>query len=151
MELQWYHWGILGIVLMLSELVVPAFVLVWFGLGAVLVAVVVALFPQLNLIAQLLLWALASVAFVILFFKVFKIKYHKTMAGRSSAQAVGEVGLMVSPVEPFQKGQVRFQVPLIGADVWDCVADEAIKAGTRVKVVSVEGSLLKVTNVEKIL
>jgi membrane-bound ClpP family serine protease len=33
---------------------------------------------------------------------------------------------------------------LYGADLWDCIADEAIKAGERVKVVSVEGSILKI-------
>jgi hypothetical protein len=51
---------------------------------------------------------------------------------------------MVTNVEPFQKGSVRFQTPLIGSDVWECIADESIAAGTRVKVVSVEGSLLKI-------
>ena len=145
MILSWYHWAILGVALVLSELVVPAFVLVWFGLGALVVAGLVALLPDVDFIVQLLVWIVASVALVFLWFKVFKPHQHKTLDGRSSAQAIGEVGLLVSDIEPFTKAKVRFQTPLIGSDVWECIADEKIKAGSRVKVVSVEGSYLKIT------
>ncbi|MDD4615604.1 MAG: NfeD family protein [Alphaproteobacteria bacterium] len=145
MLLEWYHWAVLGIVLVASELVVPAFVLVWFGLGGLFVAILLAALPNMSFIAQLLLWMSASIALVILWFKVFKPHVHKTASGRSSAEAIGEVGLLVNNVEPFKKAKVRFQTPLIGSDVWECISDEKIEAGTRVKVVSVEGSLLKVT------
>jgi membrane protein implicated in regulation of membrane protease activity len=145
MSIQWFHWAILGIALILSELVIPAFVLVWFGLGALAVAVLMALSPDIPLTAQILVWIAASVALVLLWFKVFKPQLPKSLSGRASAQAIGEVGLLVTSVEPFQKGSVRFQTPLIGSDVWDCVADESITTGTRVKVISVEGSLVRVT------
>ncbi|MFY9288313.1 MAG: NfeD family protein [Alphaproteobacteria bacterium] len=148
MVFEWWHWAILGVVLVIAELVVPAFVLVWFGLGAILVALALALFPEMSLIGQLLIWIAASVALVYLWFKVFKPNQHKILFGRSSAEAVGEKGLLVSDVEPYQKGQVRFQKPLIGSDVWDCIADEPIKAGSRVKVVSIEGNILKITKSE---
>ena len=145
MILQWHHWAILGVVLVIAELMVPAFVLVWFGLGALVVAGLVALLPHVAFIAQLLVWIAASVALVLLWFKVFKPHQHKTLDGRSSAQAIGEVGLLVSDIEPFTKAKVRFQTPLIGSDVWECVSDENIKAGSRVKVVKVEGSYLKIS------
>jgi membrane protein implicated in regulation of membrane protease activity len=145
MILHWYHWAILVVVLVVAELMVPAFVLVWFGLGALAVALLVAMAPSLDFIVQLLVWITASVALVFLWFKVFKPHQHKTLDGRSSAQAIGEVGLLVTDIEPFMKAKVRFQTPLIGSDVWECVSDEKIKAGSRVKVVSVEGSFLKIT------
>ncbi|MDR3424380.1 MAG: NfeD family protein [Alphaproteobacteria bacterium] len=145
MILQWHHWAILGVALVLTELLVPAFVLVWFGLGALAVALLAALFPNMGFNAQVLVWIAASVALVLLWFKVFKPRQHKTTSGRSSAEAVGEVGILVSDIEPFGKAKARFQTPLLGSDVWECVADEKITAGSRVKVVSVEGSLLKIT------
>ena len=145
MMIEWWHWAVLGVGLMVTELLLPTMVLVWFGLGALLVALVHFLFPNVGLTIELLLWIVTSIALVVLWFKVFKPHQHKTLSGRSSAQAVGEVGLLVSNVEPFQKGRVRFQTPLFGSDVWECVADEAIHAGERVKVVSVEGSILKIT------
>jgi hypothetical protein len=60
---------------------------------------------------------------------------------------IGEVGLLTRTVAPFEKGEVRFQKPLLGADVWECIADDAIKSGERVRVVAVEGSFLKVGRV----
>ncbi|MFA5040827.1 MAG: NfeD family protein [Bdellovibrionales bacterium] len=145
MYFEWYHWAILGVALVVAELLVPAFVLVWFGLGGLVVALLLVLFPSASFIAQLLVWIVSSVALVLLWFKVFKPHQHKSTSGRSSAEAVGEVGLLINDLEPFKKAKARFQTPLLGADVWECVADEKIAAGERVKVVSVEGSLLKVT------
>jgi len=39
MQFLWWHWIVLGIVVVLLELAVPAFFLVWFGLGALIVGV----------------------------------------------------------------------------------------------------------------
>ena len=57
---------------------------------------------------------------------------------------IGEIGLLVSAVAPFERGKVRFQCPVLGAEEWACVAEAAIAAGERVRVVSVEGSYVKV-------
>lgn len=149
MILEWFHWAILGVALVSAELLVPAFVLVWFGLGALVVAVLVAVVPQASFIVQLLIWIMASVALVLLWFKVFKTRLHRTVSGLSSAEAVGEPGLLVSDIGPFQKAKVRFQTPLFGSDIWECVSDEEIEAGTRVYVVSVDGSILKISREKK--
>ncbi|MGE3623169.1 MAG: NfeD family protein [Bdellovibrionales bacterium] len=145
MIIEWWHWAVLGVGLLVCELMVPAFVLVWFGLGALLVALMQVLFPETGIIGQLLVWIVSSAALVVLWFKVFKPAHHKTLIGRSSAEAIGEVGLLVGDIGPFHKSQVRFQKPLLGSDLWECIADESIGAGERVKVVSVEGSILKIT------
>ena len=144
MQPEWWHWAVAGIALILAELAVPAFVLVWFGLGALLVALAVAVFGLANLTGQLGLWLVASVAMVALWFKVFRPDAHKTRVGMSAPAMIGEIGLLSSTVSPFARGEVRFQKPLLGSDVWPCIADEEIRSGERVKVLSVEGSLLKV-------
>jgi inner membrane protein len=144
MQPEWWHWAVAGIVLILAELAVPAFVLVWFGLGALLVALLVALFGVQNVTVQLAFWLVTSVALVALWFKVFRRDAHKTRIGMSAPAMLGEVGLLTTAVSPFARGEVRFQKPLLGTDVWPCIADEEIRSGERVKVVSVEGSLLKV-------
>lgn len=144
MQPEWWHWAVAGIVLILAELAVPAFVLVWFGLGGLAVALVVAVLPQVVLTAQLFLWLAVSLSLVAVWFKFFKPGFHKTRIGMSDANIIGEVGLLTHPVASFQKGEVRFQKPMVGSDVWPCIADEAIAAGERVKVLTVEGSFLKV-------
>jgi membrane protein implicated in regulation of membrane protease activity len=143
MNPEWWHWAVGGIVLMLAELALPTFVVFWFGLGALLVALVLLVAPGLDVTAQILLWTLASVAMVALWFKVFKPQYHKTLVGRADA-AIGEVGVLVRDVAPFQRGEVRFQRPVLGSDLWECLADEPLRAADRVRVVAIEGSLLKV-------
>lgn len=147
MEIEWWHWAVGGLALIVAELVVPAFVLVWFGLGALVVAAVVAL-TTIGTMAQLALWLVVSVAMVAGWFKVFKPNMHKTRIGMASASVVGEIGMLVRSVAPFEKGQVRFQKPILGTDVWECIADEAIKSGERVRVLDVAGSFLKVGRAE---
>jgi len=143
MQIEWWHWAVTGIVLILAELAVPAFVLIWFGLGALVVALVVAV-ATIGLTGQLALWLIVSVLLVYLWFKVFRPESHKTRIGMSAPAMIGEVGLLTRDVAPFERGEVRFQKPLLGTDVWPCIADERIESGTRVKVVAVEGSLLKI-------
>lgn len=146
MEILWWHWAVGGIALIVAELVVPSFVLIWFGLGALVVALAVA-GADIGLTAQLALWLLVSLILVAAWFNVFKPGMHKTRIGMADADVVGEVGLLVRDVAPFEKGEVRFQKPILGADVWECIADEAIGSGARVKVLAVEGSFLKVGRV----
>ncbi|MFN6961096.1 MAG: NfeD family protein [Rhodocyclaceae bacterium] len=146
MELAWWHWAVGGIVLIVAELVVPSFVLIWFGAGALVVALAVAL-ADLTLTAQLGLWLIVSLTLVAAWFQVFKPNMHKTKIGMADAAVIGEVGVLIRAVAPFEKGEVRFQKPILGDDVWTCIADEPIKSGERVHVVAVEGSYLKVERI----
>lgn len=147
MHPEWWQWAVGGIALILTELAVPAFVLIWFGLGALLVSLMLVVFPEFGFTSQLVVWLLASVGLTVLWFKVFKPGQFKTRLGRSDAHVVGEVGLLSQAVAPFVRGEVRFQKPILGSDLWPCMADETIASGSRVKVLSVEGSLLKVGKV----
>jgi membrane protein implicated in regulation of membrane protease activity len=148
MELLWWHWAVLGLGLILSELVVPAFFMVWFGLGGLLVSLALGAGVMLTLTQQVLLWTLTSILMTVLWFRLFKRGYHKSLIGRASAQLVGETGIIARPVAPFKNGKVRFQKPLVGSDLWDCVADEEIGEGARVRVESVEGNIVTVKKLE---
>jgi membrane protein implicated in regulation of membrane protease activity len=144
MQTLWWHWVVLGIVLMLLELAVPSFFLVWFGLGAVIVGVLLAAAPFMPFAFQILAWTASSLLFVWLWFKVFKPNMYKSRVGMARGSLIGEVGLVTRDVRPYQKGQIRFQKPILGDEVWECVADEEIRVGERVRVLEVEGNTLKV-------
>lgn len=144
MQIEWWYWVIAGIALLLCELAIPVFVLVWFGLSAVAVGILLALLPSLSLTVQLSIWLLLSIALVVLWFRVFKANQHKTHIGMADANLIGEIGLLSRAVAPFQKGKVRFQKPILGSEVWPCIADEEIAAGERVRIAQIEGSMLKV-------
>lgn len=143
MHIEWWTWIVGGIILILAELAIPSFFIVWFGLGALLVGLLALAF-DLSLTAQLATWTLASLAMVALWFRVFKQSFQKTLSGTADGNVIGQIGLLVSAVAPFERGKVRFQGPLLGSEEWVCLADSPIAAGERVRVVSVEGSFLKV-------
>jgi len=145
MTFEWWMWIVGGITLIIAELAIPAFFVIWFGLGALLVGLLMLLFPELSATAQVATWTLASLALVILWFKVFKQSFQRTRIGTADGEVIGEVGLLVGAVAPFARGKVRFQRPLLGSEEWVCIADAAIAAGERVRVVAVEGSFLKVS------
>lgn len=129
------------------ELFVASFFVIWFGLGALLVGLAMLAFPAMAFSAQILLLTAASVAMTVFWFKVLRNDGGKTRSGQAD-EALGEIGVLVRAVEPLgiesARGEVRFQKPVMGADVWPCLADEAIAAGTRVRVLAVDGQILKV-------
>lgn len=71
MELVWWHWFVLGLVLVAWEIYKPAFFLLWFGLGALLTGLVLWLAP-LGLAAQVLLWSVSSLAMLGIWLKFFR-------------------------------------------------------------------------------
>jgi membrane protein implicated in regulation of membrane protease activity len=147
MELAWWHWMVLGLGLGLVELAVASFFIIWFGLGALLVGVAMLVAPGMVFSTQILLWTAASVAMTALWFRVLRKDAGKTRSGQAN-EALGEIGVLVRAVEPLgvnsARGEVRFQKPVMGSDVWPCLAEEAIAAGERVRVLAVDGQILKV-------
>lgn len=140
---EWWHWVVLGLCLAMTELAVPAFFIIWFGIGAIGVGVALLIAPDLAVATQILLWTGLSALLVGVWFRYFKPRT-VTSVGTSAASVAGEVGILVADISPEARGQVRFQKPILGSDVWECYADTRIKAGQRVRVIVVEGSFIKV-------
>lgn len=149
MDILWWHWLVLGMVMIGLELVVPSFTIIWFGLGAVIVSIVLAIFPGYPFSVQILTWTVASVLFTLAWFRFFHPPARKTSAGSSEDDFVGEIGRVIRAAGPGAKGVVKFQLPLLGEDEWPCRADESLDVGDRVKVVGVEGNVVKVEKTEK--
>jgi inner membrane protein len=143
-DLNWITWLAAGLVLMISELFFASFFVLWFGLGAVIVGVVMLAFPSMSFSAQMILWALSSLAFVVAWFKFFKPHVLKNQTVISQEAFNGEIGLVARDIKPYVKGLVQFQKPILGDDKWEAFADADIAAGERVRVESVDGNLLKV-------
>ena len=140
---EWWHWVVLGLCLTIAEMAIPAFFVIWFGIGAVGVGLLLLLAPDLAVATQLLVWAGLSSLLVAAWFRYFR-PATRTTVGTSAANVVGEVGLLVSDLSPYARGQVRFQKPILGADLWECYAEQPLKAGERVRIVAVEGTFIKV-------
>jgi len=139
----WYHWLILGLLLMLGEMLLPSFTLFWFGLAAMAVAVLLFLMPGLGLSVQLLVWACGSIVFTVLWFRYFKpTMTDKTGAGISREAVVGETGIVIKPPQDELRGIVRFSIPLLGSDEWEFICRNECRVGDRVEVLDVSGNTL---------
>jgi membrane protein implicated in regulation of membrane protease activity len=141
--MQWWIWLVFGVALILLELVLPTFFILWFGIGAVLVSLIALLAPNLQLDMQVLLWVLFSSVTTVLWFKLFRRK--KADVRWTADSVLGEVGLLTASVSEFQKGRVRFQKPILGNEEWTCIADSDIAAGERVRLTAIEGNTARVS------
>jgi membrane protein implicated in regulation of membrane protease activity len=142
-DLEYWQWLILGMLLIIAELFIPSFTIFWFGLGALLVAGVVWLVPELNFRWQLFIWAVASATFTFLWFRYFKgLMPDRTKAGVPREAIVGESGRVIQAPEENRHGRVRFATPLLGSDEWAFVCDTPVAVGDRVHVKDISGNTL---------
>lgn len=142
MDLQYWHWLVFGLILIIAELFIPSFTIIWFGLGALSVGGILWIVPM-ELTAQLLLWAFFSTLLTAFWFVVMKPRMvDKTRAGMSREALLGETGQVISVPEGDRRGIVRFTKPLLGSDEWSFICDEPVQLGDRVQIRDVSGNTL---------
>lgn len=143
--LEPWHWFVLGIILMLSELILPAFAALWFGIAAIMVGVLLWLFPIMSLNIQIVMWIILSILCTILWFKFIKpLSIDKTKAGLSREATIGQIGMVIQVGLTHDPVVVRFALPVLGADEWDCRSLSPVEVGDRVRVVDIMGNDLVV-------
>lgn len=132
-------WFVAGLLLIAIELVVPAFFCVWIGLSALAVGAMLFVVPM-SLSAQLLAWAVLSIATVVLWLKIWKPSRKKV----ADLTADNQVGMLIKTASSTQPGRIRFQEPVQGSDEWPCRYEGDITEGDRVRVVSVDDEVFVV-------
>ena len=140
-----WHWFVLGILLILSELILPAFAALWFGIAAVIISILVWLFPSMGLPAQIILWVVLSISCTVVWFKFIKpLSVDKTKAGLSREATIGQVGMVIQIGQEPELVKVRFQLPVLGSDEWNCRTLSPVQVGDRVRVTDILGNELVV-------
>ncbi|USE82559.1 NfeD family protein [Acinetobacter tibetensis] len=140
-----WHWFVLGVLLMLSELILPAFAALWFGISAILVGILLWIFPALDSTAQLVLWMILSILCTVAWFKFIKpLSIDKTKAGLSREATIGQVGMVIQVNMEHEQIRVRFPMPVLGSDEWSCRTLANVNVGDRVRVVDILGNDLVV-------
>ena len=142
-ELLYWHWIVFGIGLMMLEIFIPSFTILWFGAGAVVVGAVLFVFPEVSLAFQVFIWAMSSCIFTALWFKLLKPKpIDEGMVALSLESIQGEVGqVLVIPSEQRQ-GTLRFPAPILGLGQWSFICEEPVAIGDRVRVTDISGNTL---------
>lgn len=136
--LHWWHWILLGIVLVMLELVVPSFTIFWFGLGAILTGLLLVLLPELSVEWQLLIFSASSIGFTFLWFRYLRPRRQAVSAAADEQLAVGQTGIAATrALTPGEIGRVVFSVPVMGHESWEYTAEEPINTGERLRVTAV--------------
>ena len=145
---EYWHWIVFGIGLMLSEIFIGSFFIVWFGAAAIVVGLLLLPLPNMSGTAQLILWAISSASFALAWFKLIKpLNIDKTKAGLSKEALLGEVGQVLQVPSGDKRGKVRFPAPVLGSDEWLIISHETVSIGDRVSVVDLSGNALIVKKV----
>jgi hypothetical protein len=143
MEMLYWHWIILGVLLILIELIIPSFTAMWFGLAAIVVGGILWLEPGMMGSYQVLIWAALSGVLIFSWYRAFKPRKRNLLAVKE--QVEGETGLVVTPSAGTRPGLVRFSTPLLGEDEWPCRSEQTLEAGQQVKVLDVVDNILIVS------
>ena len=134
-------WFLVGIAFYVVELVVPGFVIFFFGIGAWCTALA-AYLTDISLSVQLIVFLVASLTTLVL----LRTYLQKIFIGRfqldeapPQAQPVATTGVVTEDIVPPAPGKVKY-----GGTFWTARADEPIRRGTVVKIVQQENLEVKV-------
>ena len=140
-DLLWWHWVAFGLVLIVSEIAMPLFVVIWFGLSAILVGLIDAIFHT-TLFVEIALWLVISLVLLITWFKFFKGK-SISKSGQSDF-TLKTKGVVIEKIPQAERGKVRFETPVLGSSEWHATSEETLEIATTIRIVEVNGQLIKV-------
>ncbi len=137
-------WVILGVILLGLEFVIPGAVIMFFGLGAVLTGLAVALGLIKGLLGQLLFWAISSLVLFLLLRNQVK-KWFPALERYElydeDDDIRGKIVDVIKDIHPGEeKGRVRYQ-----GSLWQAKSENAVlKAGQKAKITGRDNLLLYV-------
>lgn len=134
-----YVWLAIGLALGAAEILVPGVFLIWMAGAALIVGLLTAMLP-IGIPLQIVIFAVLAIIAVFLgrnYLKAHPIEDADPLMNKRGARMVGEVALVVQPIEA-GSGRVR-----LGDSEWIARGGD-IAAGERVRVTGNEGSILLV-------
>ncbi len=138
--LLFWHWWVLGLVLVVIEMVAPGFFLLWIGLAAGVTGLILVIVPGMGWQAQFLIFGVLAIGSVVaarFYFRRNPIETEDATLNRRGSQYIGHV---FSLDEAIVNGVGKVKV----GDSWWRAEGPDLPAGERVKVVGVDGTMLKV-------
>ncbi|GGY15321.1 membrane protein [Rhodanobacter panaciterrae] len=137
-----YLWWILALLLIAGEVLLPGYFMLWIGLAAAAMGVVLWAVPTLGLLTQAVLFALLAFAFCVGYARWLRPRLERSAPGDERLNRRGEqmIGQRYVLVEPIVNGRGKARV---GDGQW-LVSGPDLPLGSTVEVVAVEGTTLQV-------
>jgi len=145
--ITWWHWIILGILFILIEMGTGTFITLGFGIASIIIGLL-DLVIHMNFLAQIILWTVLSITIVTILFKYFKKQPTVSKTGQSD-HGFETCGTVTEKIKQYERGEVRFDTPVLGNTLWQATSDHSLEAGERVTIEEVNGQLIKVIPLPK--
>ncbi len=139
-QIDYWHWLVLGIVLVVLEVLSPGVYFLWLGIAAIVVGGILYGLPDMTWQMQLVLFAVFSVVSIALariLLQRHPIESDEPALNRRGEQYIGRVLTLSEPIEN-GVGRVKVDDTIWRVEGPDC------PAGTRVRVVGVDGVVFQV-------
>ncbi len=141
---NWTGWLIFGFVLLALELIIPGVFIMWWGFSAVILAILVALLPDLSHALQMSVFAVLALIFSLIWWKYQHSKDKQddkaTILNSRDHAMIGTQGFIV---EILENGIARGK---FGDTTWRVIGTE-LNVGDKVQVQQVEGITLYVQKI----
>ena len=144
-QLIYWHWLILGVVLVILEVLAPGIIFLWLGIAALATGLVVLTIQDMGWQYQVLIFAGLSVVSVVS--GRMWIKRHPTETDHPTLNRRGQqyIGRVFTLSEPIVNGTGKLRVD----DTTWKINGSDLPAGTRVKVAQANGTVLQVEKAEE--
>jgi len=143
-EASYWHWWVLGVLLVILEILSPAIFFLWMGISAGVVGLLVLLMPTMGWETQILLFAAFSVASIVIWRHYLKLHPIQSDQPRLNRRGEQYVGRMFTLEGPIVNGQGKIKVD---DSIWKITGDDC-PTGSKVQVTGVAGVILEVESID---
>ena len=140
MDLIYWHWLILGGVLLILEMFAPGAFMLWLGFAAGASALVALIFPGLSWEVQILLFSVFCLLSLFAWKKMGGTQEKPTDQPNLNRRGQQYVGRLFSLVDAIENGVGKV---VVDDSQWKVMGDDA-PVGTKVKVTGTDGTILLV-------
>ena len=141
----WQGWVIAGLGLLMAEMMLPGFFILWFGVGALVASLLAYLGVPWGI--QVAVFLGSSSLLLVFSRTIFRTKFLRSpQTVRTNVEALkGRPGIVLSPIE----GSVKPGLVKVGGEDWSAVCEEEtqITKGAKVEVLEVVGNKVRVKTI----
>ena len=137
-QVEFWHWIIAGIIMLVIEMLFTAAYFLWMGVSAFFVGVVVYIFPDIPILAQVIIFGCLSV------FTLIQFKHRQKTSlsdepnlNRRGRQYIGRKFVLDQPIVNLE-GKIKVE-----DSIWR-VSGIDMDKGTKVCIIDVDGDIFKV-------
>jgi membrane protein implicated in regulation of membrane protease activity len=138
-----FWWAAIALLLCAAEMIAPGAFMLWLGLAAAAVFVIVWWVPGLSVLAQAVLFVVLGVVSILVYRRWFRGRGRVSDKPALNRRALALVGRVVPLQTAIVDGRGRVQI----ADAFWDVEGPDLPAGTHVRVLAADGMVLKVAAV----